>query len=96
MDKLALEPQCGGGVVEMRARDKTLAHRTFGQPLIEARQTILRGDERPRKLAPRDRIGRIKVKKSHRASFRPSPCRCQLKFLGKNRRTRSRAAASLS
>ncbi|MER8376911.1 hypothetical protein [Mesorhizobium sp. M0488] len=32
MDKLALEPQRGGGIVEMRARDKTLAHRTSGQP----------------------------------------------------------------
>ncbi|WP_352979814.1 hypothetical protein [Mesorhizobium sp. M1378] len=96
MDKLALEPQRGGGVVEMRARDKTFAHRTSGQPLIEARQRILCGDERSREVAPRDCIGTVKVKKSHRASFRPSLWRCQLKFLGKNRRTRLRPVSSLS
>ena len=58
MDELALEPERGAGVGEMRPRDPAVADRARSQPLVETRERVLGARKRPRELAPRQRIGK--------------------------------------
>ncbi len=66
MDELALEPERGGGIGKMRPRDPALADGARSQPLVEPRQRVFGARQRPRELAPRQRIGNAGAQGGHR------------------------------
>jgi hypothetical protein len=45
VDKFAVKPQTGAGVGEVRPADRAVADRAFGQPLVEAGNSIFGGRE---------------------------------------------------
>ncbi len=57
MHQLALEPQAGAGVQEMRPADPPLPDRACAEALVEARQGVLGGRERARERRPGQRTG---------------------------------------
>ena len=62
MDELALEPERGGGVGKVGPRDPAVADGARSQPLVEPRQRVFGARQRPRELAPRQRIGKQALK----------------------------------
>jgi hypothetical protein len=57
VDELALAPQCGPGIEEVGAADKTLADRAFGEPFVEPSGGVFGGRERAGECGPGERIG---------------------------------------
>ena len=66
VDELALDPERGGGVGKMRPRDPAVADGARSQPLVEPRQRVFGARQRPRELAPRQRIGKAGAQGGHR------------------------------
>ena len=66
MDELALEPERGGRVGKMRSRDPAVADETRSQPFVEPPQRVFSARQRPRELAPGQRIGKEGVQRGHR------------------------------
>ena len=66
MDELALEPERGGGIGEMCPRDPAVTDGARSQPLVEPCQRVFGARQRPRELAPRQRIGNAGAQGAHR------------------------------
>jgi hypothetical protein len=66
MDELALDPERGSRIGEMRPRDPALADVARSQPLVEPCQRVLGARQRPRELAPRQRNGNAGAQRGHR------------------------------
>jgi hypothetical protein len=66
VDELALEPERGGGVGEMGFGDPAVADRARSQPLVKPRQRVFGSRQRPRELAPGERVRKAGAQGRHR------------------------------